>query len=190
MKKIFLILFCTAIAFLSSYQAKADCPPGWDGSYTVDTVVNGCNVEYTYCYKIDENGFHCISLNDIKFGAGCDSAFIEKAMKEFTEEILLQIGLGEAVVKRWDIVGEIGPCPDNTMCLLKLDDAICYDGLKLNEKKQWIMNKCDNEIRGCNEILYYCWDYDVKPRKLVIRHVGMTVTGPPCKYPCHTNCGK
>ncbi len=189
MKKIFIILFCAAIGFLFCSQAKAVCPPGWDSSFTVNTVILGCNVEYTYCCKIDGYGNHCISLNDIKFGYDCDSAFIEKAMKDFSEEILLQIGLGDAVFM-WGIESEIGPCPDNTMCLLKLDDAICYNGLKLNEKKQWEMNKCDNEIRGCNEVLYYCWNYGHKPKTLEIRHEGMTVTGPPCKEPCHTNCGK
>lgn len=179
------MLFCS-LAFLN--ESSAVCPPGWDGPIVVTTNIYGCQVEYSYCYKIDENGYHCISLNEIKFSAACDSAFMASNIASLTDSILAEIALGE-ISQKWGTINEIGPCPTGTMCFLKLDDAICYNGWILNVKKQWVMNKCDNEIRSCNEVVYYCWDYSYKPRKLVVRREGTTMIGPKCSLPCKTNCG-
>ena len=73
-------------------------------------------------------------------------------------------------------------------------DAICYDGWITTTSLDpfgacfpvEVMDKCDDELRSCNETVTICWDDALQ--EYVITRVGSSMIGPACRLPCHTNC--
>jgi hypothetical protein len=193
MKRIFLFFTALLICTAAAQSAKAQmCPQGWTEATEV-IVYNSCTYVCTFCYGLDNLGYHCISLARIDVAydpgnPGCDGSDFELYSKEIVNALLIQI------VQRYDILVEflgeyeIPPCP-NSICLLRLFDAFCYNGWKLNDEKTFYeMQKCDNEIRSCNEVIRICWTLINGQQVIQVDRIG-GVQGPECKRPCKTNCG-
>lgn len=191
MKKVIFLIASLAIMFMANIKMDA-CPPGWADSGTQIITYNGCTYEYSYCYGL-QKGLHCISLSDITVLPPCTGSDFENNAHEITDAILIAICTTPAIYN-WAGYQLIPTCPNGFLCTLKISDAICYDGwipfTRYNEELGtieivWEMNKCDNEIRNCNETIYICWD--AVNQKYQMTREGYQ-TGPECVEPCHSTC--
>jgi len=187
-------LFLLALLVIVFTNVKA-CPDGWTESARETINYNGCSYEYIYCYGM-LNGFHCIALSEINVVYNppfCTGTTFDLNPQEITDAILIQIALEPEILRFLDIE-TIPICPSGLMCMLRLYDAFCYSGwytfTRLNDDGTTTvvqsMNKCDEELRSCNETVTICWD-EVNNRYQITR-VGSSLIGPECKSPCHTNC--
>ncbi|NLO18603.1 MAG: hypothetical protein GX121_01780 [Ignavibacteria bacterium] len=158
-------------------------------------IYNGCTYEYIYCYGM-LNGFHCIAISEIDVVYDpplCTGASFESNMQSITDSILVHIGLEPDILNFLGLEG-VPKCPSGLMCMLRLYDAICYNGwytyTRLNKDGTitfiQLMDKCDDEVRSCNEIVTICYDEILK--EYVVTRIGSSLSGPPCTWPCHTNC--
>jgi len=158
---------------------------GWDGSFTNTLVWQNCTIEFTYCFRITEQGFHEIKIAKINVLAPCNGSFFDNNKEAITDEIIKFISLSPLVVVSWDNL--VPECPDYT-CLIKWNDAICYDGWGYNsEEKKWEMNVCDEVTRSCNETIHICFESEPPPRHLKVERIGF-FSGPPCPEFCTSNC--
>jgi len=164
---------------------------GWTIARTVS--INGCWYLYHFCYRINPyTGFHEISVNDISILTPCDSSNFESNPNLIKDSILIDIGLSGFLESEWGLI--IPLCP-NQLCLLTLYDDFCYNGWTYNGPPDppdfspnieymeqvylWTMNKCDEELRSCNETILYCWEIINGDSVLMLWKEGYP-TGPPC----------
>lgn len=187
-------LFLLALLVILFTNVRA-CPPGWTESARETITYNGCTYEYIYCYGIN-NGYHCIAISEISVVYDpplCTGLTFELNMQNITDKILIQIAT-DSTIFTWAGYEKIPDCPNGLMCLIRMYDAICYNGwytyTRLNKDGTTTivesMNKCDDKVRSCSETVTICWD--VSLQEYVIIRVGSSLVGPPCKWPCHTNC--
>jgi hypothetical protein len=197
MKRIFLFFTALLIGMAAAQSAKAQlCPnPPWDpftsGSSVVEIVYNGCTIKCTFCYGII-NDYHCVALAQISVKNGCDTSIFENNKQAVTDAILIAIGkklMGDG----WLEYQEFPPCPQS-LCLLRIYDAICYHGWK-EINGFWEMLVCqDDQLRSCNEVVRICWELINGEQVLVVQREG-TIQGPPCPLdendePCNNSCGQ
>jgi hypothetical protein len=188
MKKKLIYIYSLAFFLISYVNVFALCE-GWDGSMTRIVTYNGCQIEYTFCYRINQQtGFHEISIPTIKVLLPCNGSMYDANKSVINDAILNDIALNSGLFGGIWVDEVIPPCP-TTLCNLKIYDAICYNGWQLVGNK-WEMNTCDNEKRSCNEVVRFCWEIVNGVRVLRITKEGYP-TGPPCPPPvgCSTNCG-
>ncbi len=190
-------LFLLALLIIVFSNVKA-CPDGWAESARETINFNGCTYEYIYCYGM-LNGFHSIALSEINVVYNppfCTGLSFDLNPQEITDAILIQIAI-DPVIYNWAGYDDIPPCPSGLMCIMRMYDAFCYNGwytyTRLNKDGTTTvvqsMNKCDDELRSCNETVTICWEYDeYGNREYKITRVGSSLIGPECLYPCHTNC--
>jgi hypothetical protein len=180
----------------AAQSAKAQlCPnPPWDGSISDYTDYNGCTYHFTFCYRIDNLGYHCIAIAQIEVIPPCDGDDFEANMQDVTDAIIIRIAKNNELrqVKGWEGL-EIPECPATT-CFLKIYDAICYHGWIYNDVTGFYeMDKCDDLIRTCNETAYVCWELINGNQVARVVRQGF-MQGTPCDEStgenCHTNCGK
>jgi hypothetical protein len=177
----------------AAQSAKAQlCPnPPWDGSsYVTEVVYNDCTYRCTYCCGIIE-GYHCVALMRIDVKNGCKPENFENNAREITDAILIKIAQS-GLPKEWGL-GQIPECPES-ICVLRLYDAICYHGWIYNDVTEFYeMDRCDNEIRSCNEVVRICWVIENGVQVIKVQREG-TLQGPSCDenngLGCHTNCGE
>ncbi|MCX7880730.1 MAG: hypothetical protein N2517_08720 [Ignavibacteria bacterium] len=58
MKKIYFLFLMTAFlfGFVSNYNVRADCPPGWNESIIIQPYIGDCRIRIVYCYKCGITG--------------------------------------------------------------------------------------------------------------------------------------
>jgi len=169
---------------MANMNVKAACPNGWtEAGGTL--YHDGCLYAYTYCYGL-LNGLHCMSFNYISVQGPCDGDDYDNNKKEINDLILLQIG---QYLESINFFGEpIPECPEGTMCLLRIYDAYCYSGW-YSIKGWYFPIKCDDqELRSCNETIYYCWE-DLGNGQRILRVIrDGYMSGPPCPQGCNSSC--
>jgi hypothetical protein len=190
MKRIFLFFTALFIGMAAAQSAKAQlCPSDWNPVTQSSEILvfGGCIYECIFCYGIDALGYHCISLTSINVMYPCTGADFEADSKNIVNAILIQIAQRQDILSFLE-VQNIPECPNN-ICLLRLYDAFCYNGWWLNPNTRYYeMQKCDNEIRSCNEVIRICWTLINGQQVIQVDRIG-TPQGAECKSPCKTNCG-
>ncbi|NLO18609.1 MAG: hypothetical protein GX121_01810 [Ignavibacteria bacterium] len=190
MKKLFLLTAALAIVFANVVLA---CPPGWTEYPEVETItVGNCSYQFIYCYGI-VNGLHSVSISQIAVISPCTGEDFDQDAQKVTDAILIKIATTPFITE-WAGYETIPVCPGDLMCLLRMYDAICYDGWVATSSLDplgtdfpvQVMNKCDESERCCNETVTIC--YDEINNEYVITRLGGGMMGPDCKEPCHTNC--
>lgn len=190
MKKLFLLTAALAIVFANVVLA---CPPGWTEYPEVETItVDGCEYQFIYCYGL-VNGLHSVSISQIAVIPPCTGEDFDQNVQEVTDAILIKIAT-TPFIYNWAGYETIPNCPGGLMCLLRMYDAICYDGWITTTSLDphgtdfpvQVMNKCDEKTRCCNETVTICFDKINK--EYVITRIGSSMIGPDCDEPCHTNC--
>jgi len=189
MKKALFLLTLLVIVFTN---VKA-CPPGWTEYPEVITIkVDGCEYQFIFCYGM-VGEMHSVAISQIAVVPPCTGDDFDQNAQEVTDAILKYIATIPFIVN-WAGYEIIPNCPGGLMCLLRMYDAICYDGWITTTSLDpfgacfpvEVMNKCDDELRSCNETVTICWDEVLQ--EYVITRVGSSLIGPPCRLPCHTNC--
>ncbi len=196
MKKIFLLFAALVIVFANVLVA---CPPGYDGPEQSTVTYEGCTIGFEYCYMIDGFGLHHITITGIFVYPPCDESVYEEKKGIINDQILASIALGEIVVGEWGL--PIPLCPNGTLCLLKINDAFCYNGwykdydieeLKPPPPEEYPyvlrMQVCDDgEVRSCHSTIYFCWEIKDNQQILHIEKYGYQ-EGHECPENCEWNC--
>jgi hypothetical protein len=164
------------------------CPTGtpvWSGPASVTISFPPCSLTVTYCYRIDEFGFHQISFQSISIwgGGSCNGTFYDANRRAINDLFIIAIAQGPIVAGLWGLTIPEYP---NCLCLLKYYDAFCYKGWVPDDQGGWGTDVCnDGLVRDCNQTILICKQQD---NSLLVTRSG-SPEGEQCPEECpYDNC--